>query len=103
MAEAAFTEQAARLPEGAASALVALLKSFEAGDSREAMLARDADQLECLLQAREYQAQGYKDVDDWIQGCHAALRSKSAKAIGDACLRLEPRAWWEGLKAGTSV
>lgn len=99
VAAAAFTEQAARLPSDAAAPLVALLTSFEAGDSREAVLARDADQLECLLQAREYQAQGFSDVDDWIQSCRAALQSKSAQAIGDACLQLEPRAWWEGLKA----
>lgn len=95
----AFDEQTVRLPAAAGPGLVALFKSFEAGDSHEAVLARDADQLECLVQAREYQAQGFKDVDDWIQGCRAALRSASAQAIGDACIALEPSAWWEGLKA----
>jgi putative hydrolase of HD superfamily len=33
----------------------------------EARLAKDADKLECLIQAREYQAQGHEDVPPWIE------------------------------------
>ena len=101
--ERAAADQAARLPESAAKELTDFFRSWESPDSLEAQLARDADQLECLVQAREYQAQGHKDVQDWIDGCRAALKTDVAQALADECLRLEPSAWWQGLKVGKAT
>jgi putative hydrolase of HD superfamily len=55
--------------------------------------------LECLVQAREYQALGYKEVADWIVNAKAALVTDSAKRIAEECLETEPKEWWQGLKA----
>jgi 5'-deoxynucleotidase YfbR-like HD superfamily hydrolase len=39
----------------------AAVSEYEAGETPEAIFARDADKLECLLQAREYQDQGHQN------------------------------------------
>ena len=51
--------------------------------------------LECLIQAREYQAQGHEDVPPWIETSAAALRSKSARQLAEACQQVPPRQWWK--------
>ncbi len=95
----AMGEQSERLPAGVADEVVSFFEEFEKEASMEARLARDADLLECLIQAREYQALGCHDVADWISNAQAALTTESAKKIAAECLRTEPRAWWQGLKA----
>jgi putative hydrolase of HD superfamily len=95
----AMKEQSKRLPGDVANEMVSCFEEFEREISAEARLARDADLLECLIQAREYQALGYQDVTDWIRNAQAALTTESAKSIAAECLRTEPREWWQGLKA----
>jgi putative hydrolases of HD superfamily len=79
--------------------MVSLMQDYETRATPEGELARDADLLECLFQAREYQVQGYPDVEDWITNCYAGLQSPSAKRLADACLLTKPSEWWQGLKA----
>jgi putative hydrolase of HD superfamily len=95
----AMGEQSKRLPEKVANEVVSLFEEFEKEVSSEAKLARDADLLECLIQAREYQVLGYHDVVDWILNAQAALATEPAKKIAAECLKTEPREWWQGLKA----
>jgi putative hydrolase of HD superfamily len=71
-----------------------LVDEYEARECLEAQLARDADKLECLIQAREYQAQGHEDLPPWITSA-AALRSESARQLGEACQQVPPRQWWK--------
>lgn len=96
--EVALSEQVERLPQDIAQSVVTLFEDYEGRESLEAQLAHDADLLECLVQAREYQAQGYVDVQDWITNCQAGLKTQTAKDLAEACLRVEPREWWQGLK-----
>lgn len=92
-------DQSKRLPDEMAKRFTALLSEFEETISPEARVARDADLLECLVQAREYQALGYTEVADWIMNAKAALVTDSAKRIAAQCLETEPGEWWKGLKA----
>jgi putative hydrolases of HD superfamily len=92
-------DQVAALPQGLAEALVAVVTEYEDRVSLEATLARDADKLECLLQAREYQAAGYADVPPWIETSAAALRSSTAKRLGELCQQVAPREWWAAAAA----
>ncbi len=95
----AISEQSKRLPNALEKQVVVLFEEFEKEDSPEAKVARDADLLECIVQAREYQALGYSDVVDWILNARAALKTESAKNIAAACVKTEPKGWWQGLKA----
>jgi len=91
-------EQVKRLPGEIAERITSLSAELEGAASAEARVARDADLLECLVQAREYQALGYRDVSDWIINAAAALGTDSAKEIASQCIHTEPKEWWEGLK-----
>jgi putative hydrolase of HD superfamily len=95
----AMREQSKRLPNEVANEIVSFFEEFEKEVSPEAKLARDADLLECLIQAREYQALGYHDVADWILNAQAALTTESARKVAAECLKTEPKEWWQGLKA----
>ena len=92
-------DQSKRVPADISKEMISLLLEFEEAISLEARIARDADLLECLVQAREYQALGCKDVADWIFNAKAALVTDSAKRIAAECLETEPKEWWQGLKA----
>jgi putative hydrolase of HD superfamily len=96
----AFSEQVERLPQHISEGIVSLMDNYENRKSLEALVAHDADLLECLIQAREYQAQGYADVQDWINNCQAGLETESAKRIAEESLQVEPKEWWQGLKKG---
>lgn len=50
-------------------------------ESKESIVARDADILECAMQAREYQVQGYEDAVDWVERAKDKLRSESARKL----------------------
>ncbi len=96
--ELASKEQIARLPRQIAEELASLMYDYDERETSEARLAHDADLLECLIQAREYQAQGYADVQDWITNCYADLKTASAKSLAEEFLQVEPSEWWQGLK-----
>lgn len=88
-------DQVAGFPAEIGQAVRQVVEEFESRDTLEAQLAKDADKLECLIQAREYQAQGHQDVPPWIETSAAALGSKSARQLAEACQQVPPRQWWK--------
>jgi putative hydrolases of HD superfamily len=94
----ALAEQVQRLPSEMGTLIQSLVQEYESRGTVEGRLAHDADALECLIQAREYQSQGFADADDWVTGCYASLKTETARRLADAFLKTEPRSWWEGLK-----
>jgi putative hydrolase of HD superfamily len=72
-------DQVAGFPASVGEAVRQVVDEYEARETLEAQLAKDADKLECLIQAREYQAQGHEDVPPWIETSAAALRTQSAR------------------------
>jgi putative hydrolase of HD superfamily len=90
-------EQVAGFPQEIGQALRQLVAERTDGDSLEAQLAKDADKLECLVQAREYEAQGNAEIQAWIESSLGALRSPSAKRLAQACLDTSPAEWWQAV------
>lgn len=74
------------------------LEEFVNQKSKESIVARDADILECAMQAREYQAQGYEAAIDWLERAKSTLRSESAKRLLSTIERADPNEWWKNLK-----
>jgi putative hydrolases of HD superfamily len=66
---------------------------YENGETLEARCARDADKLECLLQAREYQDQGHQNLQPWIDSSIASLRTVTAKQLADEALTQNSLDW----------
>ncbi len=88
-------DQVAGFPAAVGQAVRELVDEYERHGSVEARLAKDADKQECLIQAREYQAQGHEDVPPWIETSAAALQSASARQLAEACQQVPPRQWWK--------
>src|ERR1035437_294329 len=71
-------DQVAPLPPPVAGMISAAVAEYEAGETLEARCARDADKLDCLLQAREYQAQGHAQLQPWIDTSRAGRPADTA-------------------------
>lgn len=95
--EAISAHQTSGMPDGVAKAFQELTAEFEAGQTIEAQVARDADKLETLLQAVEYQAQGH-DTTAWQETSIAALRTEGAKQLAQAVGATDPQ-WWSAFAA----
>ncbi|MDV9187750.1 HD domain-containing protein [Streptomyces sp. SR27] len=70
-----------------------VVEEYEANDTPEAIVAKDADKLECLVQAVEYRAQGNTLVQDWIDTSLNSLKTPSAQALAEAALTMSPLEW----------
>jgi putative hydrolases of HD superfamily len=95
---AALTEQVQRLPQEMGDMIRSLADECEKKNTLEGKVAKDADTLECLIQAREYLAQGHANAEEWVTGSYKSLQTESAKRLADACLQVDPHEWWKGLK-----
>jgi len=82
----------AGLPFG--SDIAALLAEFNAGETREARLARDADQLSLLLQLKVLQDIGYHPPDKWIPHVENRLHTATGKKVMAAILQRDCDSWW---------
>ncbi len=83
------------LPPALRASILATIEEFESQHSEEALLAKDADRLECVIQAREYQQQGFKNTGPWMESNKAKLRSKSARLLANHAMSMPPDEWWK--------
>ncbi len=74
--------------------IAAHIREFEAAETREAQIAKDADQLELLLALKEQHDLGGSTADDWIPSLLARLRTDAGKALADEILATRWDAWW---------
>jgi putative hydrolase of HD superfamily len=92
-------DQVEGLPPRLAAHVGALIAEHESAKlpdpSQEARCSRDADKLDCLLQAREYQAQGSQLVQPWIDTMAAAVTTHTAMTLAGAAQKMPPSAWWD--------
>jgi putative hydrolase of HD superfamily len=97
--QVALNEQAEQLPQDIASRILMLVGEYNERSSHEAQLAREADLLECLLQSREYEMQGYSKGLEWAKMCREGLQTDIAKSLADACLNSDPGDWFQDLQS----
>ncbi|WP_433364601.1 HD domain-containing protein [Streptosporangium sp. CA-115845] len=86
-------DQVRGLPEPVAEMVSGAVGEYEEKTSLEAVCARDADKLECLIQAIEYREQGHQNVQPWIDSSLAALKTPSAKRLADEALGTGSLEW----------
>jgi len=87
-------DQVRPLPPALAELIRAAVGEYEAGQTPEARCARDADKLEMLLQAREYEAQGHRDVQPFIESALSRLRTETARQLAAEALDQDPLSWF---------
>ncbi len=72
----------------------ALVFEFEKGESLEAHLAHDADQLELILALKEYKDLGNKYADEWLDFAIKRLKTDIARDLSKAILETDSSLWW---------
>lgn len=91
--ETVTADQVATCPPAVAQTISDAVAEYEAGATVAAIVARDADKLECLVQAVEYRHLGASTIQPWIDSSRAALKTASAHQLADAALAGQPLGW----------
>jgi putative hydrolase of HD superfamily len=74
--------------------IAAYIHEFEAGETTEARLAKDADQLEWLLVLKEQADLGNPHVDEWVSPLLARLKTSVGKQLAQEILATRWDNWW---------
>ena len=93
----AFYEQVKTLPNVIKSELMDMRKDYNKQNTKESIIARDADILECLIQAKEYYEHGFKEARKFMKKAPETLKTKSAKKLWLLAKTNNLNEWWEGL------
>ncbi|MBI4669561.1 MAG: HD domain-containing protein [Elusimicrobia bacterium] len=92
-------EQNACLPEGLGRARIEeLAEEWSEGRAPEARAARDADYLECAIQAAEYFWQEKSVAREWIASNLKRLQTRTGRRLGAALDRIYKKGRWEDLR-----
>jgi len=89
-----FYEQIGPLPKGTKSELAGMRREYLAQKTKESIVARDADVLECLIQAREYQAHGFREAAKFMKKAPDVLKTKSARGLWNLAKATDINNWW---------
>lgn len=95
-------EQLGRLPY---PDLKDFIDEYEKRESREAILAKEADLLDQILLLREYEWGGNKEANIWLYGKGSAkvnaqlekLKTESGKRLGKLIYEISPSEWWDNI------
>lgn len=90
--ERAVEDLSATVPFGAE--IKELVDEFEKGESTEALLAHDADQLELILALKEYKDVGNKYADEWLEYALKRLKTDIARNLAKTILSTDSSLWW---------
>jgi 5'-deoxynucleotidase YfbR-like HD superfamily hydrolase/biotin operon repressor len=96
--EAVSAHQTSAMPSEVAKIFQGLVAEYETAMTLEAQVAQDADKIETMLQAAEYQAQGH-DTTAWRETSAAALRTASGLQLAQAIGSAHPHGWWSAFAA----
>lgn len=90
-----FKDQVKDLEPSVKKEMETLRRDFETQETKESLVARDADILECLLQAKEYYDHGYLKAEKFFKTAPGHLKTKSARRLWKEIRDWDSSAWWE--------
>lgn len=101
--KAAEEEQFSQLPEELRNKIFDLLNQKHNRNTKEGIIAQDADWLDTAVQAKIYLDQGFSGCENWIENVEEALETVSAKEMLELIRRDKDftNCWWRGLKKMT--
>jgi putative hydrolase of HD superfamily len=94
----AFREQIDCLPDKMKRELADMREEYTGQSTSESIIARDADILECLIQAKEYEEQGFKEASRFMEKAPGFLETESAKRLWGLAKSARLNEWWEKLR-----
>jgi len=71
-----------------------ILTEYENRESREAILAKDADNIEWILSLKEQVDNGNSKALIWIKPTIKRLKTENGKMIGEKILETDSDSWW---------
>lgn len=78
--------------------IVAVLKEMTERKTKEAIIAKDADQVEWLLSLKEESDTGNSRANTWIPSAVQRLKTDSAKQLAEVIINTNSDDWWFGNK-----
>ena len=81
-------------------AMDGLLKEFNAGETLEAQVARDADHLSLILELKALSDLGHHGPEAWLPHIVGRLRTEAGQALAKEVLKTASDAWWFEEKEG---
>jgi 5'-deoxynucleotidase YfbR-like HD superfamily hydrolase/DNA-binding transcriptional regulator YhcF (GntR family) len=96
--EAVSAHQTSAMPDSVAKVVQDLVAEYEATETIESRVAHDADKIETLMQAAEYQTQGH-NTNAWRESSLAALRTESGRQLAQAIGSTDSHGWWSAFAA----
>jgi putative hydrolase of HD superfamily len=88
----AVADAIAGLPFGVQ--LKALIDEYNAGESPEARLARDADQISLILELKDLDEIGYRPPQNWLPHVLNRLQTETGKNLAAAIMGTRRDHWW---------
>ncbi len=87
-----------------------MVDEYDLKESREAVIAKEADMVDQIFLLREYMWQGNKEASDWLEGEGGKagrdklerFKTKSARALAEVAMAEPPSSWWDNLETGTN-
>jgi putative hydrolase of HD superfamily len=92
--DTSFKEQVASLPESILKELSEVRGDYSAQESKESIVARDSDILECLIQAKEYVEQGHTGAALFMKKAPDYLKTESARTLWRLAQTMDVNEWW---------
>ena len=92
-----FNDQVADLDKNVKSEMTLLRREYDSQKTKASIVARDADILECLLQAKEYYDSGYLKAKKFFKTAPDHLKTKTAKSFWRKMEKWDSSRWWENV------
>ena len=90
--EQALKDLAQTLPFG--EELQELHSEFNKGESLEARISRDADQLDLIMELKEQNDLGNRYAEEWLYFAKKRLVTKNGREMADEILKTDSTDWW---------
>lgn len=92
-----FLDQVKGLDQGVKKELGVFRDEYDAQQSKESIVARDADILECLIQAKEYYENGHTTAKKFFEIAPGHLKTKAAQRLWKKIKTWDSHAWWQSV------
>lgn len=90
-----FAHQVDTIHEKVRQPLSVLRQEYDAQETLESKVARDADILECLIQAKEYLDSGYQEAEHFFRTAPEHLATETAQKLWSRIDSWDSSAWWQ--------
>jgi len=92
-----FKDQVAHVNKKVKTQLEKIRNEYDTQETKESLIARDADILECLIQAKEYFDSGQLEAEHFFRKAPGFLKTSSAKKIWKRIKKWDSSDWWQSV------